>query len=364
MARISAVVAFVICGTFILAQLVHVKAVEPLGSAGTAPNAARTTTPNDFCPRRSCRSRERGDLGFDYYLLARQWLGTVCAHEDCVNPPETSDFQFTLHGLWPECLSQDVAPDYPQCCDSSAAFSYSKISDLAPQLKTEWPSYKSTNGSGFWQHEWAKHGTCAMANGGVADEHDYFARALELHERFNIEDALSQEGITPDATRAYPGRQLYDALRRHLGHEALFFCDAQGNLGHVETCLDLQLRPMDCPDAPDFALARRRAAGAGSVGESYLNACRRDVKIPPLGQARSAASRRNIAPPPGPAHPAARGAAAAARGVGVKAGEWAAGCWQGLAVAAAAAVLMACLAALGRCPDEHKGGGHQRPLLA
>jgi hypothetical protein len=153
-------------------------------------------------------------------------------------------------------------------------------------------------------------------------------------------------------------------IKSHLATKMRTVAIFPNHRTQVETCLDLQLRPMDCPDAPDFALARRRAAGAGSVGESYLNACRRDVKIPPLGQARSAASRPNIAPPPGPARPAARGAAAAARGVGVKVGEWAAGCWQGLAVAAAAAVLMACLAALGRCPDEHKGGGHQRPLLA
>ena len=51
----------------------------------------------------------------------------------------------------------------------------------------QWPSYSGADAS-FWDHEWSKHGTCAIAYSadGLRSIHDYFAQTISLHSSLNI----------------------------------------------------------------------------------------------------------------------------------------------------------------------------------
>ena len=113
-----------------------------------------------------------------------QWLGhspearicstvlTGCCAHFCRN-------DFTIHGLWPDYNDGS----YPSFC-TKTKFNPSKVDDLLPELKAEWPTYAAKGGDAFWKHEYEKHGTCSTAT--FPDEHQYFAGVLDLNQQYNL----------------------------------------------------------------------------------------------------------------------------------------------------------------------------------
>jgi ribonuclease T2 len=97
------------------------------------------------------------------------------------NPrPRPADrFHFTIHGLWP---NYDDGT-WPQFCDSDYKFDEDKLDDLMDQLDEEWPSVFDSDET-FWDHEWSKHGTCALNI--FPTEHSYFKHVLKLHWRYDL----------------------------------------------------------------------------------------------------------------------------------------------------------------------------------
>lgn len=87
---------------------------------------------------------------------------------------------FTVHGLWP----QRADGSWPQSCDPRDELDEDQIEDLLPQLQSAWPSY-TTDDYTFWNHEWTKHGTCAVSV--IDGEKDYFEEVLRLHNSLNIQ---------------------------------------------------------------------------------------------------------------------------------------------------------------------------------
>ena len=85
--------------------------------------------------------------------------------------------RFTIHGLWPENLDGT----WPQFCNTTP-FNVTALHDILPLLKASWPSVFSKSAS-FWQHEWRRHGTCAM--GKFATERDFFASVLQLDAQYD-----------------------------------------------------------------------------------------------------------------------------------------------------------------------------------
>lgn len=69
---------------------------------------------------------------------------------------------WTVHGLWPDHCDGT----YDANCDTSREYtnitqilkSYGKT-DLLSYMDTYWKDYQG-NDESFWEHEWAKHGTC------------------------------------------------------------------------------------------------------------------------------------------------------------------------------------------------------------
>ena len=66
--------------------------------------------------------------------------------------------QWTVHGIWPS-RPHKKAPVF--CIGPS--FDSSQITPILPELETHWTDiHKNSPKFGFWEHEWNKHGKCAM----------------------------------------------------------------------------------------------------------------------------------------------------------------------------------------------------------
>jgi len=108
------------------------------------------------------RNVPRGTAGeFDYYLLALSWSPQYCSspagERDRMQCAGSRQYNFVLHGLWPQCNSGS-----PQYCATSQRLSNAlvdKMLDIMPSPR-------------LVRHEWDRHGVCA---GFSATE--YFAKA-------------------------------------------------------------------------------------------------------------------------------------------------------------------------------------------
>lgn len=87
---------------------------------------------------------------------------------------------------------------YPQYCDSGDSFSTKNLdSSTLNSMDCEWISLTGSN-SGFWSHEWSKHGTCSLTV--LPTQEDYFSKALLLNSEYdvNVRSIIFQHG------RMYP----------------------------------------------------------------------------------------------------------------------------------------------------------------
>lgn len=106
-----------------------------------------------------------------------------------------------------------------------ASFDETALEPIKTELQDRWPSIKSENNSGFWEHEWKKHGRCAVQDRPAFDsELTYFKLGLEWNKKFNLKDALTNAGITPSNTKAYNKRDFQDAVKLAFGKSPLLTC--------------------------------------------------------------------------------------------------------------------------------------------
>lgn len=102
--------------------------------------------------------------------------------------------EWTIHGIWPTRY-HTKGPEY---CNKSLPFNPSVLAPLKNQLKENWIDIQ--NGSdpySFWEHEWNKHGTCAVAIKALNNEYDYFQEGLKLLNIYNMMDVLAKANIVP-----------------------------------------------------------------------------------------------------------------------------------------------------------------------
>lgn len=145
---------------------------------------------------------------------------------------------FTIHGLWPEYSSGG----WPQFCPEH---SHSPYPDHSAAQQCLWPSLIGKSES-FWQHEWSKHGTCAEPL--LGNRSSFVATVLDLHERYNLDMALGEAGIEPSASLIYEPADLEDAVRAAYDATPRVSCVGE-TLVELWMCLDLDLKPIDCPKA-------------------------------------------------------------------------------------------------------------------
>lgn len=98
---------------------------------------------------------------FDYYVFSRVW--------------DPSRGRVIIHGLWPTWRNGS----WPQYCQPTPKqpWNYSQLTDLEPELQDRWSDTGAVD-TQWWQHEWDKHGTCAVGSPLISSQLQYFATSL------------------------------------------------------------------------------------------------------------------------------------------------------------------------------------------
>ena len=157
---------------------------------------------------------------FDFYVFARVWK------------PERA--RFVVHGLWPSYRNGS----WPQFCHPipEQPWNYSQIQDLGPELQDRWSDTGETQPS-WWQHEWDKHGTCALGSPKIDSQLQYFSTSLWLDMWLGANGRLAELG-GPDQ-QPFSAQQLVTAL----GATPVCETDSTGRLqlSEIRVNVDLDL---------------------------------------------------------------------------------------------------------------------------
>ncbi|KAK0411932.1 hypothetical protein QR680_005927 [Steinernema hermaphroditum] len=187
---------------------------------------------------------------FEFYVLTRQYPTAICradneARSDSCKIPGDSD-PWTLHGLWP---SSRTRKDIEFCTKDK--FDERGVKSIWKRLQEVWPNLLAGKGAtSFWKHEFEKHGTCALPE--LKDELGYFNTSIQLHERFNIDQALQDGGIKQSEEKRYSLGDIRGVAESRLGKQRLqLHCvhdkDSDWLLADIRLCLDKSFNPVDCP---------------------------------------------------------------------------------------------------------------------
>ncbi|KAK7362333.1 hypothetical protein VNO77_04443 [Canavalia gladiata] len=188
---------------------------------------------------------------FDFYYFVQQWPGSYCDTQNSCCYPTTGKpaADFGIHGLWPNYRDGS----YPSNCDPNNRFQQSRISDLTRSLQRNWPTLACPSGNGiqFWTHEWEKHGTCSES---FLNQHDYFEASLNLKQRANLLQALTNAGIQPDGG-SYSLSSIKGAIKNAIGYTPFIECNVHSSrnsqLYQVYLCVDTSGTDfIECPVFP------------------------------------------------------------------------------------------------------------------
>ncbi|MCD7460739.1 hypothetical protein HAX54_044319 [Datura stramonium] len=148
------------------------------------------------------------------------WPPALCDQKRSCCYPTTGKpaLDFGIHGLWPNYNNGS----YPSNCNRTTPYDETEIEDLISSMQENWPTLACPkyNGTKFWSHEWAKHGTCSLS---TLDEHSYFEAALTIKEKVNLLSVLEDAGIEPGGF--YSLEAIKEAIKNGTGHEAAIQCN-------------------------------------------------------------------------------------------------------------------------------------------
>ncbi|ELT99500.1 hypothetical protein CAPTEDRAFT_154023 [Capitella teleta] len=185
-------------------------------------------------------------------VFTQQWPQSICqdlrrTHEhDCAIPENVTSW--TVHGLWPNRNGTEG----PNFCNSSVKFDFSTLKPILPELLMTWPNlYTDTEIASFWEHEWTKHGTCAMSLDALATEFKYFSMGLNLHKRYDYMQTLKQFGITPRDNYLYQFTDILNAFNKGFGGRTNLQCTYDPEtktqyIAQVEICVSKSFQVIDC----------------------------------------------------------------------------------------------------------------------
>mmetsp|Transcript_31905 Transcript_31905/g.48931 ORF Transcript_31905/g.48931 Transcript_31905/m.48931 type:complete len:245 (-) Transcript_31905:87-821(-) len=185
---------------------------------------------------------------FDLYILSMSYQPEFCfmhRHDDfvgCRNPLEFWKGHLTIHGLWPE--RQDGT--WPSTC-SNEPFNDSTWADVGPDLERLWPNVKTKDTeeayTGFWKHEWSKHGTCS----GLSQD-NYFSAALKLF--------LDTPSIIAEKYGSTVAKKELKIAYGSQSEGMIFYCNHGRFLSEVRACfgMDSDRLPTSQIPCPEVAL--------------------------------------------------------------------------------------------------------------
>lgn len=207
---------------------------------------------------------------WDIFTFTQEWPTTVCVqgeqeHHNCVIPDGVSTW--SIHGLWPTKSGTEGPHD---CTD--VPFDPNNIKNLTAELSKFWANmYADTSDTSFWEHEWSKHGTCAMDLPDTANEYMYFRKALDLMKMYSASN-LFGDVIVPSETRVYNVSELETVIKNKIGvipHiECAYDQKTRKHLVYeIEICLTKSFKPISCDNARRY-VRHHHHTSSGSNGSS------------------------------------------------------------------------------------------------
>lgn len=192
-----------------------------------------------------------GEKVWDYLLYTQRWAPGACADWLSLNETascyEVPTSYWTIHGLWPG----NTTGDEPFYCNDTP-LNLTELESITPELMQQWPTTRNYSGDFygdcvfFWQHEWDKHGTCAMALQSFATVFDYFDVSLQWNKKYDVYKALESHGVVPSTTRGYNFAEISEALQEAFGKVPDVICTTDNLIHEVRICFDKQSSLIDC----------------------------------------------------------------------------------------------------------------------
>jgi len=196
------------------------------------------------------RPSTKHDNHFDLFVFTQHWPYTSCLdwekkHGSCRNNMRPA---WSVHGLWPTQFHK-IAPGF---CNDSYPFDVSTLEPVMDQMDAYWPDVeiRGTPNS-LWEHEWTKHGTCAVMGKveGLTDEQSYFSLGCRLAKESPVTEWLAAAGITPSMDNRYTTKEVWDAVVEGAGTRPHIDCEkinGEVYIKEVKVCYSKQLERVDC----------------------------------------------------------------------------------------------------------------------
>ncbi|XP_050384994.1 ribonuclease MC-like [Argentina anserina] len=191
---------------------------------------------------------------YDYMQFVLQYPPGLCyslPKGQCISPLPT---KFTIHGIWPSNNS-GIFVTCPKALAKHPFVAAQITTPLKVNLSKSWPSVlKSKTNLQFWQHEYEKHGACAVESGTPPlTQKSYFERGDQLWNLYDIYGVLNKSGIKPNATSPYNMTQLLTPIKTKIGSNPVIKCKKSTNkyvLQEVIICMDHQAKKiLTCPSS-------------------------------------------------------------------------------------------------------------------
>jgi ribonuclease T2 len=176
------------------------------------------------------RDTPRGEAGkFDFYVLSLSWSPQHCStpagERDRMQCGGTRQYDFILHGLWPQ-----YERSWPQFCETNEQLSKPVIDGVMDIM----PS------AGLIRHEWRKHGVCSGDNAAR-----YFDRARRAFQNVKIPAALRSPKRARTVALAVIQKEFVTA-NPGLPAEAVTVNCSGRFLQEVRVCLTRDLKARAC----------------------------------------------------------------------------------------------------------------------
>ncbi|KAK9293494.1 hypothetical protein QLX08_011584 [Tetragonisca angustula] len=210
-----------------------------------------------FIAKASSDEGYRGSNNFDVLIFTQRWPQTVCYTWKASSPSHTCSLpkehdEWTIHGIWPSQYHKVG----PQFCNKSMPFKPDALKSLKGELQEKWidVEYGRTSYS-LWEHEWNKHGTCAVVLKQLNSEVKYFAEGLNLLAKYDMKNVLAKVNIVPG--QKYGTKAILNAIKKVLGKRGVVICRKNKNTGEsyileIRICFDKMLQLMDCDRISEY----------------------------------------------------------------------------------------------------------------
>lgn len=113
-------------------------------------------------------------------MFTQRWPVTDCTEWEEEDPSHTCNMPtdnrtWSVHGLWPT----KTGTDGPYFCDSAIKFDPTLLAPIESELENYWVNIEgNTKKYSLWEHEWKKHGTCAVQLPQLDSLLNYFQQGL------------------------------------------------------------------------------------------------------------------------------------------------------------------------------------------